>query len=56
MRSLYPRILSLKNDILEREIDIAFLQEMWEPDDNSNFDAEIEKLLEIDGYQLSVCV
>ena len=30
MRSLLPKINALKSDLLEREIDVAFVQEIWE--------------------------
>ena len=46
-----PKILSLKNDILERSVDLGFLQETWEQSDNETHQFEIEKMLEIDGLQ-----
>ena len=53
LRSLYPKINHLKTDILERSIDVSFLQEIWEPqrNDDSDFDFEIEKLFEVEGLQ-----
>ena len=53
LRSMYPKINHLKTDILERSIDVSFLQEIWEPQKNdaSDFDFEVEKLFEIDGLQ-----
>ena len=51
LRSLCPKIKSLKCDIIERGIDVAFLQEIWEKDDNEYLQSEIEKLLEIDGLE-----
>ena len=51
MRSLIPKIKSLKNDIFERGVDLAFLQEVWEQTDSQSHQFEIEKLLEIDGLQ-----
>ena len=51
LRSLMPKILSLKNDIFERSVDISFLQETWEQSDNKTHQFEIEKMLEIDGLQ-----
>ena len=32
--------------MLEREIDVAFLQEIWENSDNENYQAEVEKMFE----------
>ena len=51
LRSLMPQILSLKNDLLERSVDIGFLQETWEQSDNKSHQFEIEKMLEMDGLQ-----
>ena len=51
LRSLMPKFLSLKNDLLERSIQIGFLQEIWEQSDNRAFHFEIEKLLEINGLK-----
>ena len=50
---MYPKINHLKTDILERSIDVSFLQEIWEPqkNDTSDFDFEVEKLFEVDGLQ-----
>ena len=30
LRSLFPKIESLKTDLLERKIDVSFLTEIWE--------------------------
>ena len=46
-----PKIASLKTDLVERKIDVAFLQEVWEPSDNPFFIAEKEKLQEIHGLK-----
>ena len=51
LRSLIPKIKSLKNDIFERGVDLAFLQEVWEQTDSQSHQFQIEKLLEIDGLQ-----
>lgn len=37
LRSLGPKVNSLKTDLIERSIDLAFLQEIWEPKDNKAF-------------------
>ena len=34
LRSLMPKVQSLKNDLLERSVDIGYLQEIWEQTDN----------------------
>ena len=49
MRSLLPKINSLKRDLIEREIDIAFIQEIWENAENLCFQAEIEKMFQLNG-------
>ena len=46
-----PRIQSLKNDILERSVDVSFLQEIWEKIDDINIQQEFEKMLELEGLQ-----
>ena len=51
LRSLIPKIYSLKNDIIERSVDLAFLQEIWEQNEKKSHQFEIDKLLEIDGLQ-----
>ena len=49
LRSLMPKVQSLKNDLLERSVDIGYLQEIWEQTDNKAHQYEIEKMLELDG-------
>ena len=51
LRSFMPKAQSLKNDLIERSVGIGFLQETWEQSENKSHQFEIEKLLEIDGYQ-----
>ena len=50
LRSLMPKISSLKTDLVERKIDVAFLQEVWEPYDSPLFIAEIEKYMAYSMY------
>ena len=50
-RSLFPKIRSLKKDLLERKIDVGFCQEIWQQTKNSEHRFEIEKMLQIDGLQ-----
>ena len=49
--SLFPKIESLKTDLLERNIDCGFLSEVWEQTHNSEHQFEIEKMLEMSGLQ-----
>ena len=51
LRSLLPKANSLKTDILERQIDIAFLQEIWEDSENSNFQEEMEKMYQLNNLK-----
>ena len=51
LRSLFPKIESLKTDLLERKIDVGFLSEIWEQTHNSDHRFEIEKMLEISGLK-----
>ena len=51
MRSAFPKIFNLKNDLLERAIDCAFLVEIWEKAENKQHQYEIEKMLELDGLK-----
>ena len=50
-RSLFPKIESLKTDLLERKIDCGFLVEIWEQKQNAEQKFEIEKMLELNGLQ-----
>ena len=52
LRSLAPKIESLKTDILERKVDVAFLQEIWEKttdEENPHSISEAEKMFELNG-------
>ena len=51
LRSLFPKIESLKTDLLERQIDVGFLVEIWEQSHKSDHQFEIEKMLEMNGLQ-----
>ena len=51
LRSLPPKIQSLKCDIIERNVDVAFLQEIWEKNGNESFTSEIEKMFELQGLR-----
>ena len=41
----------MKNEIIEREIDLGFLVEIWEKAENRNHQFLIEKLLETNGLK-----
>ena len=51
MRSLFPKINNVKNDILERGISLAFFSEIWEKSENKNHKFEIENMLESEGLK-----
>ena len=51
LRSMFPKIGNLTADILERKVDVSFLQEIWEDPSNPEHRIEIEKLLEISGLK-----
>ena len=49
LRSLFPKVGNLKTDILERQIDVGFCQEIWEQSNKKEHKFEIEKMLEMSG-------
>ena len=51
MRSLLPKVNSLKVDLLERNIDVGFLQEIWEDSGNEHYQYEVEKIFQMHGLQ-----
>ena len=51
LRSLFPKVESLKKDLLERKVDVGFLTEIWEQTHNKEHMFEIEKMLEMSGLQ-----
>ena len=42
LRSMMPKIKSLKADIIDRNVDISFLQEIWEQSDSDNFKMKLK--------------
>ena len=50
-RSLFPKVRSLKIDLIERDIQLAFLVEIWEQTQRKEHKFEIEKMLELNGLQ-----
>ena len=55
LRSLKPKIKSLKTDIIERKIDVAFLQEIWEKSEDPLLESKIEKMFELTGLVYFSC-
>ena len=51
MRSLFPKVGNLKTDILERNIQVGFLCEIWQKSENKTHQFEIEKMLEMEGLK-----
>ena len=51
MRSLMPKVDNFANDVLERNIDIAFLGEVWEKENDKSHKNKIERLLELKGIK-----
>ena len=51
LRSLFPKIRSLKIDLIERKVDVGFLSEIWEQKQNCEHQFEIEKMLELSGLK-----
>ena len=47
LRSMMPKIKSLKADIIERNVDISFLQEIWEQSDSDNFKMKLKQYLSL---------
>ena len=44
LRSLFPKVVNLTTDILERSIDVSLCTEIWEQEHNKEHQLEIEKL------------
>ena len=51
VRSLFPKVGNFKTDILERNISVSFVSEIWQRSDKKEHSVEIEKMLEEDGLQ-----
>ena len=51
MRSLFGKILSLSQDIIERESDLIFLTEVWEKAENKGHQQKLEEMLETKGIK-----
>ena len=51
MRSLMPKVNSFADDVLERDIDLAFLGEIWEKIGDKSHLNKIERLLKLKGIK-----
>ena len=50
-RSLFPKIENFKNDLLEREVDVSLISEVWEKAEDLKHRHEITKMLELEGLK-----
>ena len=51
LRSLFPKVNGFKKDILEREISLALLSEVWEKKGKKKHKLAIEKMLQMEGLK-----
>ena len=51
MRSLFPKVESLANDVEDRSCDVSFLSEVWEKADSKRHAFKIAKLFELRGLK-----
>ena len=51
MRSLFPKLNGYKNDLIQREIGLSLLSEVWEKKGKRKHKVEIEKMLQIEGLK-----
>ena len=51
VRSLLPKINNFKTDVLEREIGLSLLSEIWEVKGKKKHASEVTKMLEIEGLK-----
>ena len=51
LRSIMPKINHFKEDMLERDITLSLLSEVWEQSQNKKHKFEIEKLCQMDGLK-----
>ena len=51
MRSLSPKINNFKTDVLEREISIALLSEVWEKAKSKKHQFQFEKMFQMSGLK-----
>ena len=51
VRSLFPKVCNFRTDMLERNISVSFVSEIWQRSDKKEHNLEIEKMLEEDGLK-----
>ena len=51
MRSLFPKLNGYKNDIIQREISLSLLSEVWEKKGKRKHKLEIENMLQMEGLK-----
>ena len=51
VRSIRSKLFSYSNDLLENEISVGFLQEIWEAPNDTQLNASIEEILETKGLK-----
>jgi hypothetical protein len=51
LRSLTPKLNNFKIDMIEREIGVALLSEVWEKATCKKQQHEVEKMLQMDGLK-----
>ena len=51
LRSLTPKLNNFKNDMIEREISVALLSEVWEKKSCKKQQYEVQKMLQMDGLK-----
>ena len=49
MRSLFPKIKNLSTDLIERQIGLAFLSEIWEKEESKEHQDKLEEMFELKG-------
>ena len=50
-RSLFPKLESFTTDLIEREIDVSFVSEIWEQTSNKKHASKIQELFELKGIK-----
>ena len=51
VRSFFPKLNSVKTDLIEREISLSFFSEIWEKKESKNHSMEIEGMLQMHGLK-----
>ena len=50
-RSLFPKIENFKTDMMERDISVSLLSEIWEKSEDKGHSFEVEKMLQLSGLK-----